>query len=85
MVARRTSRVGGPGLLARPPSGIGDVADNDGSQVIDPVAQLRELVDLVERGLLSREEFEGFKERFFTAQPISSRASAPSPRPRRGT
>ena len=85
MVTVRSSRAGGPGLLSRPPSGVGDMGQLGGSQVIDPVAQLSELVDLVERGLLSREEFEGFKQRFFAAEPISQPAAAPSPRPRRGT
>jgi|1186.fasta_scaffold504346_2 hypothetical protein len=46
-------------LLSRPPCGVGGTA----AGMIDPVAQLRELADLVARDLLSPEEFERLKQR----------------------
>jgi hypothetical protein len=50
-----------PNLLTRPPSGVGDWSS--GRLVIDPVAQLTELAELLRRGLLSREEYESIKVR----------------------
>jgi len=43
---------------AMPPAGQGPDEDRGTDPLIDPAAQLAELVDLVDRGLLSPEEFE---------------------------
>jgi hypothetical protein len=54
-----------PDLLGRPPCGVGDRRGVLWSeQIIDPVAQLGELADLVDRGLLSRDEYLELKQRF---------------------
>jgi hypothetical protein len=50
-------------LLARPPSGVFDPAAGWAALIVDPVAQLEELADLVERDLLSSAEFERLKAR----------------------
>jgi hypothetical protein len=50
-------------LLSRPPSGVGDLGRRWTGLVPDPVAQLEELADLVDRGLLSRLEYEELKAR----------------------
>jgi hypothetical protein len=50
-------------LLVRPPSGFGPVGIGSAVLIIDPVAQVGELADLLERGLLSREEYERLKQR----------------------
>jgi hypothetical protein len=52
-----------PSLLSRPPSGIGDRDLYSGRPLVDPVAQLSELADLLRRGLLSIEEFQVIKAR----------------------
>jgi len=50
-------------LLARPP--CNDVASDRGwtAAIVDPVGQLEELAHLCARGLLSREEFDGYRSR----------------------
>lgn len=58
-----TSRRRHADLLARPPSGFGEIPGGWRGLIIDPVAQLEELADLVNRGLLSREEFDRLKDR----------------------
>jgi hypothetical protein len=50
-------------LLPRPPCGVGDLGGRWAGLVPDPVAQIEELADLVDRGLLSRAEFEELKAR----------------------
>jgi hypothetical protein len=62
-MARRSSdaRRRQPDLLVRPPCGPAFVVG------IDPVEQLKELVDLRERGLLSGDEFERQKARLLEA------------------
>jgi hypothetical protein len=56
-----TSRSHRSDLLARPPCGVRSYESNVSRWIIDPVDQLRELADLLTRGLLSREEFEHHK------------------------
>lgn len=83
MAQRRRSR---PDLLGRAPSNVGDAERAAwAALVVDPVAQVRELDDLVGRGLLSREEFERLKARIVsTATALSWPTSdGPSPPPRR--
>lgn len=46
------------GLLSRPPWTGYEIRDPWGSALVDPVAQLEELVDLHARGLMSREELD---------------------------
>lgn len=59
---------GRPDLLSRPPCGVGDRNGPVWSeQIIDPVAQLGELADLVDRGLLSHDEYLELKQRFLAA------------------
>jgi Short C-terminal domain len=58
-----TSRRRHADLLARPPCGFGDLPRGWRGLIIDPVAQLEELADLVKRGLLSQEEFDRLKHR----------------------
>ena len=53
-------REGRPDLLARPP--IGDAVEERWVvPVADPLEQLRALADLLDRGLITREEFESQK------------------------
>lgn len=47
-----------PGVLSRRPAIDRPLAETTVPLPVDEVDQLRELVDLVDRGLLSREEFE---------------------------
>jgi hypothetical protein len=63
MNTRNVSRRHQPSLLSRPPSGIGDCDLYSGRLLVDPVAQLSELADLLRRGLLSIEEFQVIKAR----------------------
>ena len=57
-----------PDLLGRPPCGVGDrMGVLWSEQIIDPVAQLGGLADLVDRGLLSRDEYLELKQRFIAA------------------
>ena len=53
-----------PDLLDRPPARHGESHVSPIEVLVDPVAQLKELVDLYRRGLLGPEEFEVHKERF---------------------
>ena len=46
------------GLLARPPCTAGARADRWADLVVDPARQLVVLVDLMRRGLISREQFD---------------------------
>jgi hypothetical protein len=57
----RTSRSDRSDLLTRPPCGVQAYEDRVRSWIVDPVEQLAELADLLQRGLLSREEFERHK------------------------
>ena len=71
MTGSRTSIARGrrslPDLLGRAPSNVGDAEPAAwAALVVDPVAQLGELDDLVGRGLLSREEFERLKARILS-------------------
>jgi len=49
-------------LLGRPPAGLGPPLD-EADMIVDPVAQLEELADLYQRGLLGLEEYEFYKAR----------------------
>jgi hypothetical protein len=57
----RTSRRHRSDLLARPPCLVQTYEDSVRAWIVDPIAQLEELADLLRRGLLSREEFERHK------------------------
>lgn len=50
-------------LLARPPCGAATYQHGLAASLVDPTEQLAALADLVDRGLLSREEFEQQKAR----------------------
>ena len=63
MQALRTQRRYRGDLLARPPCGVVDPDRGWTDLIVDPVAQMGELADLVARGLLSREEFDELKNR----------------------
>jgi hypothetical protein len=52
-------------LLSRPPSVAADPNEGWASLIVDRVAQLRTLADLLRDGLLSREEFERQKAKVF--------------------
>jgi hypothetical protein len=54
----RTSRRTGADLLARPPVFERPHIPSWLVGMIDPVAQLKELADLVQRGIISQDEFE---------------------------
>ena len=62
------SRRHGPSLLSRPPSGVGDRDRSSGRLLIDPVAQLALLADLLRHGLLSMEEYQVIKLRIVGAE-----------------
>ena len=51
-----------PGLLSRPPSTF-RALDMAGTLFIDPAAQINALVELMDKGLLTREEFDRAKQR----------------------
>jgi hypothetical protein len=61
MTMSSVSRRHPSGLLTRPPSGIGDRDRCSGRLLIDPIAQLAELADLLRRELLSMEEYQIMK------------------------
>ena len=52
------SRLERPDLLARRPRINGGMASDGAARGVNRVDQFRELVDLVDRGLISRDEFE---------------------------
>jgi hypothetical protein len=56
-----------PDLLDRPPARQGEAEVRPIDVVVDPVAQLSELVDLYRRALLGPEEFDLQKERLLDA------------------
>ena len=60
-----TSRREHPDLLAREPSEVDE--DRWTALLIDPVAQVTELADLVARGLVSPEDFERQRGKIFGA------------------
>ena len=60
------SRRGHPDVLANPP-GDGPLDDRWAALLIDPVAQMAELADLVARGLLSQEDLESQRRKIFGA------------------
>ena len=61
-----TSRRDHPDLLPSPPSEVA-VQDRWAALLIDPVAQVTELADLVDRGLVSPEDFERQRKKIFGA------------------
>jgi hypothetical protein len=61
-----TSRREHPDLLASAPSEVA-VQDRWAALLIDPVAQVTELADLVDRGLVSPEDFERQRKKIFGA------------------
>jgi hypothetical protein len=75
MSPSRTSRRHHTDLLVRPPSGVPDSDVGWAALIIDPVAQLAELADLVQRGLLSLEEFERYKARVVESGARTGRTS----------
>jgi hypothetical protein len=58
-----TTRDGIPDLLTRPPSGTREFVEAWSHLLIDPVRQLEALAGLFADGLLSRDEFEQYKDR----------------------
>ncbi len=60
-----TSRRENPDLLTTEPSGVTD--ERWTALLIDPVAQVTELADLVARGLVSPEDFERQRGKIFGA------------------
>ena len=60
------SRRGHPDILANPP-GDGPLEDRSAALVIDAVAQMAELADLVARGLVSPSELELQRRKVFGA------------------
>ena len=52
-----------PDLLARPPTGTREFVMPWAELIVDPVRQLEALADLYRNGLLSRAEFEQYKDR----------------------
>jgi hypothetical protein len=84
--ARARRRI--PDLMARDPSTVAEARQGAwASFLVDPVAQIRELDDLRDRGLVSSEEFDDLKARIVSTRDAISWASSdePSPRPRRGS
>ena len=69
-----------PDLLGRAPSGAIEAEPGVwAALVVDPVAQLTELDDLVGRGLLSRDEFERLKARIVSIGDAISWATSDGP------
>jgi hypothetical protein len=63
MAETEPARAQRPGLLARPPSTF-RALDTAGSDLfLDPAAQINALVELMDKGLLTREEFDRAKQR----------------------
>ncbi len=52
-----------PGLLSRPPSTFRAFDTASAALFIDPAAQISALADLLDKGLLTREEFDRAKQR----------------------
>jgi hypothetical protein len=52
-----------PGLLSRPPSTFRALDTSSAALFIDPAAQIHALADLMDKGLLTREEFDRAKQR----------------------
>jgi hypothetical protein len=80
MQARHRSRRHRVNLLGRAPCGVSDIDRGWATLIGDPIARLGELADLVDRGLLSREEFDRLKARLVPADVVTWSADAPSPR-----
>jgi hypothetical protein len=59
----RESRRHDGGLLARPPFTPRELGGRWSELVVDPTRQLAVLAELLDRGLLSREEFDGLASR----------------------
>ena len=76
-----------PDLLDRPPAPHRAAHHRPIEMLVDPVAQLDELVDLYRRGLLGLEEFVLHKERlldtFRWPEPLRARSAAGRSRPPR--
>ncbi len=79
----RPSRHDGPDLLVRPPCGVADRNVDWSRLIIDPIAQLSELADLVARDLLSRDEFDLLKGRFVDRAVATSTDTRTAPLDRR--
>jgi hypothetical protein len=62
MTSTPSSRDVLPDLLVRPPCGTREFVDGWAHLIVDPVRQLAMLADLFEHGLLSRSEYETFKQ-----------------------
>ena len=56
----RTQR---PGLLSRPPATFRTLGTAGAALFIDPAAQINALAELMDKGLLTREEFDRAKQR----------------------
>ncbi len=52
-----------PGLLSRPPATFRPIDTAGAALFIDPVAQINALAELMDKGLLTREEFDRAKQR----------------------
>ena len=64
-----SSRRQRPDLLARPPCCVGMYDDAWTTMLVDQTAQLEQLADLLERGLLTRDEFDRQKAKVL--QPVT--------------
>lgn len=56
-------RAQGPGLLSRPPSTFRALDTHGAALFIDPAAQIKAMADLMDKGLLTRDEFDRAKQR----------------------
>lgn len=65
MSEAQRSRSGNPDLLTRWPLSERTLARRSGAIVVNQVEQVRELAKLVDRGLVSREEFERQRSKVF--------------------
>ncbi|MGH3508032.1 MAG: SHOCT domain-containing protein [Nocardioidaceae bacterium] len=61
----RRSRSDNPDLLTRRPLSERTLAQGSGAAVVNQVEQVRELAKLMDRGLVSREEFERQRSKVF--------------------
>ena len=63
MTTDRALRARRPDLLSRPPSTFRELDEPWSTLFIDPATQINALADLVNRGLLTTEEFDRAKQR----------------------
>lgn len=63
MAETEPARAQRPGLLSRPPSTFRSLDTAGSTLFLDPAAQINALVELMDKGLLTREEFDRAKQR----------------------